>query len=80
MMTYLPKKVLDVNKPDPEYMNEGYEEFTGFRKRWAEIVARKDHGLIALVREREDKLQCMKHYCPGCIFRKMSRKTCTVHW
>ena len=71
-----PKKILDVNNPDPKYMNEEYEEFFNFRKRWNQIIKRKDHGRIVLIGEDQDKLECVKHYCPGCLFNKITSEVC----
>lgn len=76
MTTGRPKRALDVNKPDAAYMNQEYEEFPEFKTRWEQIVDRKDDGRITLLNVGQNDWNCEKHYCPSCVFQKLSTEVC----
>ncbi|PXF43502.1 Glycosyltransferase family 92 protein [Gracilariopsis chorda] len=76
MTTGRPKKVLDVDKPDPKYMATAGEPFDGFRTRWRRIISGQDDGRIRMERVDEDGRVCDQDFCPACLLRRMGPLRC----
>lgn len=76
MTTGRPKKVLDVDKPDPKYMATPGEQFDAFRTRWRRIISRHDDGRIRMERVDGDARVCNQYYCPSCMLRRTGPLNC----
>lgn len=74
-----PPKMLDVDKPDPEYMNEASVKYEGFRDRWREIMKMKDTGRLTLTWKIDEDEWCRATFCPRCRgLPQLEHRTCSL--